>query len=94
MKKFLFITLLSFSFLLCGCLDSKPKCNDENVLLTLRQILDEQDEWAYVEYGLTKQSLKDLAIIFNGLDLRTALAMADTDISGLFVTKKNTKAYI
>ncbi|HEB9999491.1 hypothetical protein M3N61_05160 [Campylobacter jejuni] len=48
---------LMFVFLFTGCFNNKPKCDDEDVKLTLKSILD-NDEWVYVEYGLNEQSLR------------------------------------
>ena len=87
MKKNLLV-ILFLGFLLCGFSfsDSKPKCNDEDVLLTLKQILD-NDKWIYVEYGLTDQSLRALQLNLNGMDLRDLEAVASADSSGVL---KNT----
>lgn len=60
---------LMFVFLFTGCFNNKPKCDDEDVKLTLKSILD-NDEWVYVEYGLNEQSLRALRINSNGMDIK------------------------
>ncbi|EAL6285105.1 hypothetical protein DSU76_08565, partial [Campylobacter jejuni] len=57
---------LMFVFLFTGCFNNKPKCDDEDVKLTLKSILD-NDEWVYVEYGLNEQSLRALRAHFKPL---------------------------
>lgn len=83
MKKYILSFLMGFVFL--GCFEMKPKCNDVDVTLTLKSILDD-DKWAYVEYGLDEQSLKTLRLIFdyNGIDLRDLEAIVNTDSLGLY----------
>ncbi|WP_193558638.1 hypothetical protein [Campylobacter jejuni] len=51
MKNILLSLMLVFLF--AGCFNNKPKCDDEDVKLTLKSILDD-DEWVYVEYGLNE----------------------------------------
>lgn len=80
MKKNLLLVLF-LSLLLCGFSSSKPKCDDESVLNVLKEILDD-DGWAYVEYGLTEQSLRALQLSLNGIDLRDLEAVASIDTSG------------
>ena len=66
MKKSLVLVSLCYAFLLSGCFSSKPKCDNEDVLLTLKQILN-NDEWVYIEYGLTKQSLQSINSTLNAV---------------------------
>ncbi|EAK1249744.1 MULTISPECIES: hypothetical protein [Campylobacter] len=75
--------LLSFIMVLLftGCFNNKPKCDDEVVQLTLKSILD--DEWVYIEYGLSEQSLKALKISLNGMDIRDLEAISSTDTIGI-----------
>ncbi|TKX32672.1 hypothetical protein [Campylobacter aviculae] len=79
MKKVLLSLLLALLFL--GCFDTKPKCDDEDVKLTLKSILDD-DEWVYVEYGLNEQSLKALRMA-SDMDIRDVEAALSTDKLGL-----------
>lgn len=76
--------LLSFIMVLLftGCFNNKPKCDDEVVQLTLKSILDD-DEWVYIEYGLSEQSLKALKISLNGMDIRDLEAISSTDTIGI-----------
>ncbi|HEB7542227.1 TPA: hypothetical protein RZK36_001060 [Campylobacter coli] len=55
--------------LFTGCFNNKPKCDDEDVKLTLKSILDD-DEWVYVEHGLNEQSLRALRLSLNGMDIK------------------------
>ncbi|MBZ7954390.1 hypothetical protein H2278_06010 [Campylobacter sp. W0018] len=82
MKK-VFLSLLS-ALLFFGCFDTKPKCDDEDVKLTLKSILDD-DEWVYVEYGLNEQSLKTLRMISasKGMDIRDIEALLLSDTIGI-----------
>ncbi|EOI8000932.1 hypothetical protein ACMUM1_000624 [Campylobacter jejuni] len=73
---------LMFVFLFTGCFNNKPKCDDEDVKLTLKSILD-NDEWVYVEYGLNEQSLRALRINSNGMDIRDLEAALSTDTLGV-----------
>ncbi|HEC1785481.1 TPA: hypothetical protein R1733_000301 [Campylobacter lari] len=68
--------------LFTGCFNNKPKCDDEVVQLTLKSILDD-DEWVYIEYGLSEQSLKALKISLNGMDIRDLEAISSTDTIGI-----------
>ena len=73
---------LMMALLFAGCFDAKPKCDDEDVQLTLKSILDD-DEWVYVEYGLSEQSLKALRLSTNGMDIRDFEAILSTDTLGV-----------
>ncbi|EHK5076155.1 hypothetical protein I3H33_000732 [Campylobacter upsaliensis] len=73
---------LMMALLFAGCFDAKPKCDDEDVQLTLKSILDD-DEWVYVEYGLSEQSLKALRLSTNGMDIRDFEALLSTDTLGV-----------
>ncbi|EKS4401642.1 hypothetical protein QB668_001130 [Campylobacter jejuni] len=73
---------LMFVFLFTGCFNNKPKCDDEDVKLALKSILD-NDEWVYVEYGLNEQSLRALRINSNGMDIRDLEAALSTDTLGV-----------
>lgn len=79
MKKVLLGLMTALLFL--GCFDTKPKCDDEDVKLTLKSILD--DEWVYVEYGLNDQSLRALRSSLNGMDIRDFEATLSTDTFGV-----------
>lgn len=68
--------------LFTGCFNNKPRCDDEVVQLTLKNILDD-DGWVYVEYGLSEQSLKALKISLNGMDIRDLEAILSTDTIGI-----------
>lgn len=65
----------------------KPKCNDVDVTLTLKSILDD-DKWAYVEYGLDEQSLKTLRLVYNGLDLRDLEAIGALGIYKYYLSSE------
>ncbi|MGE87988.1 hypothetical protein EEI64_05185 [Campylobacter jejuni] len=80
MKNILLSLMLVFLFV--GCFNNKPKCDDEDVKLTLKSILDD-DEWVYVEYGLNEQSLRALRINSNGMDMRDLEAALSTDTLGV-----------
>ncbi|MBS4236210.1 hypothetical protein CVU5213_07290 [Campylobacter vulpis] len=73
---------LMMPLLFVGCFNAKPKCDDENVQLTLKSILDD-DEWIYVEYGLSEQSLKALRLSTNGMDIRDFEVILSTDTLGV-----------
>lgn len=89
MKKYLLSFLMGFIFL--GCFEMKPKCNDIDVTLTLKSILDD-DKWAYVEYGLDEQTLnadlRDLEVR-DILETRDILEIYKYYLSSVLGLKKN-----
>ncbi|HEB7537062.1 TPA: hypothetical protein RZH73_000315 [Campylobacter coli] len=79
--KNIFLSLM-LVLLFTGCFNNKPKCDDEDVKLTLKSILDD-DEWVYVEYGLNEQSLRALRLSLNGMDIGDLEAALSTDTLGV-----------
>lgn len=71
MKKLLSIAILLCGLLLSGCFESAPKCNDETVVDSVKEILLE-DKWFLVENGFTKETLMAMAmenLTFEKLDM-------------------------
>lgn len=77
MNKIFIAFLLSFSLFFTACFDSSPKCDDETVKSLVFDILEE-NEWFYLESGLSEDSLRSLMIAWNGMDLRTFSNMLET----------------
>lgn len=80
MKKLLSIAILLCGLLLSGCLESAPKCNDETVVDSVKEILLE-DKWFLVENGLTKETLMAMAMddfTFEKIDMAVGLGFVDS----------------
>lgn len=79
MKKLMSIAILLCGLLLSGCFESAPKCNDETVVDSVKEILL-RDKWFLVENGFTKETLMAMAmenLTFEKIDMVMGLGFAD-----------------
>ncbi|WP_301006199.1 MULTISPECIES: hypothetical protein [Helicobacter] len=79
MIKIRFVFICACGVMLSGCLDSAPKCNDETVVDSVKEILL-RDKWFFVENGFTKETLMAMAmenLTFEKIDMVTELGFVD-----------------
>ncbi len=79
MRKLWFVFICACGVMLSGCLDSAPKCNDETVVDSVKEILL-RDKWFFVENGFTKETLMAMAmenLTFEKIDMVTELGFVD-----------------
>ncbi len=78
------IAILLCGLMLGGCFESAPKCNDETVVDSVKEILL-RDKWFLVENGFTKETLTELTrrgLTFKQINMLLETDWAEAEIFG------------